>query len=207
MSELERLREKLELARDDYNQCGGGVDDRISDRFIKHADALIAALEADKEAMRGTITHQTNIINHAITSEQHLRERAEQAEADLAELAAERDHWKDLAALTYRWLEAKKSGLEQAEAEVKKLNEDYDDMCHSLEREKNYWRDEKLPQAEAEVARLREELKRPPTIMVKWTKDGWTNSQPVELHCETDGYIDWPVKLTIADLRARAEGE
>jgi hypothetical protein len=55
------------------------------------AQARIAELEADKEAMRHTITHQTNIIEHDITNEGHLRQRAEQAEAELAALKAENE--------------------------------------------------------------------------------------------------------------------
>ena len=44
--------------------------------------AKCIVLERDNIAMQGTITHQTNIIN----ADNQLRERAEQAEAELATL-------------------------------------------------------------------------------------------------------------------------
>jgi len=49
-------------------------------------------------------------------------------------------------------------------------------------------------QKAADLASAREE----PEIHVRWDKDGWTNTHPVRLVAETDGYIDWPVTLKVA---------
>ena len=88
----------------------------------------LAAHRADKEAMRGTITHQTNIVTrlhekldalkavHKAEYESFLaeRQRAEQAEADLADCAKTRGGLKD--------------ALDAAKDEIMRLN----DICDRL---------------------------------------------------------------------------
>jgi hypothetical protein len=54
---------------------------------------------------------------------------------------------------------------------------------------------------QADLAAAREH----PEIHVRWDKDGWTNTRPVRLVAETDGYIDWPVTLKVARYQPEEE--
>ena len=60
---------------------------------------------------------------------------------------------------------------------------------------------DRAEQAEADLAAARDE----PEIHVRWDKDGWTNTHPVRLVAETDGYIDWPVSLKVARYQPGGE--
>jgi hypothetical protein len=103
----------------------------------------------------------------------------------IAELEAERDE-----AVTEAL--AQKTFAEQAEAALAEIGDTNETLNHDLD---------------GALKRLAERDANP-VIKVRWDrKVGWTNATPVTLHAETDGYIDWPVKLTIARAKEGSEDE